>query len=53
MKIIKKIIVEKPGPGRLGRHVEHDPQSRAFSVGTAAVKTVTYSVMASPSIRQT
>ena len=42
MKIIKRIIVEKPGAGRLGRHVEHNPQSRAFSVGTAAVKTVTY-----------
>jgi hypothetical protein len=42
MKIVKKIIIEKPGPGRLGRHIEHDPQSRAFSVGTAAVKTVTY-----------
>jgi hypothetical protein len=42
MKITKKIIVEKPGPGRLGRHIEHDPQSRAFSVGTPAIKTVTY-----------
>jgi hypothetical protein len=42
MKIKTKIIKEKPGPYRLGRHVEHDPQSRAFSVGTAAVKTVTY-----------
>jgi len=42
MKIIKRIIVEKPGAGRLGRHVEHNPQSRAYSVGTAAVKTVTY-----------
>ena len=36
MKILKKIIIEKPGPGRLGRHVDHDPQSRAFSVGTAS-----------------
>ena len=42
MKILKKIIIEKPGPGRLGRHVEHDPRSRAFSAGTAVVKTVTY-----------
>ena len=43
MNIIRRrIIVEKPGAGRLGRHVEHNPQSRAFSVGTAAVKTVTY-----------
>ena len=29
-------------PRSLGRHVEHDPQSRAFSAGTAVVKTVTY-----------
>jgi hypothetical protein len=42
MKIITKIIKEKAGPGRLGRHVEHDPQSRAFSAGTAAVKTVSF-----------
>lgn len=40
MKIIKKIITEKPGVGRLGRHVEHDPRSRAFSAGTAAIKTI-------------
>ena len=25
-------IEEKPGPGRLGRHIEHDPASRAFPV---------------------
>ncbi len=42
MKIRTKIIKEKPGIGRLGRHVEHDPQSRAFSAGTAAVTTVTF-----------
>jgi hypothetical protein len=42
MKTKTKIIKEKPGICRLGRHVEHDPQSRAFSAGTAAVKTVTY-----------
>ena len=42
MKISPRIIKEKPGAGRLGRHVEHDPQSRAFSAGTAAIKTVTY-----------
>lgn len=41
-KVFTKIIKEKAGPGRLGRHVEHDPQSLAFSAGTAAVKTVTY-----------
>lgn len=42
MKKIIKIIKEKAGPGRLGRHVEHDPESRAFSAGTAAIKTVSY-----------
>jgi hypothetical protein len=42
MKIITKIIKEKEGAGRLGRHVEHDPQSWAYSAGTAAIKTVTY-----------
>lgn len=42
MKVFLKRIVEKPGAGRLGRHVEHDPRSRAFSAGTAAVKTVTH-----------
>ena len=42
MKVLTKIIKEKSGVGRLGRHVEHDPQSRAFSAGTAAVKTVSY-----------
>lgn len=42
MAIVRKIISEKPGPGRLGRHVEHDPRSWAFSAGTAAVKTVTH-----------
>lgn len=26
------LIPERPGAGRLGRHVEHDPQSRAFGV---------------------
>lgn len=41
-KITLKIIKEKEGPHRLGRHVEHDPQSRAFSAGTAAVRTVMY-----------
>jgi hypothetical protein len=41
-KIITKIIKEKAGPHRLGRQVEHDPQSRAFSAGTAAIKTVMY-----------
>lgn len=42
MNIITKIIKEKEGAGRLGRHVEHDPRSRAYSAGTAAVKTVRY-----------
>jgi hypothetical protein len=41
-KVKTKIIKEKPGVHRLGRHVEHDPQSRAFSAGTAAIKTVMY-----------
>jgi len=40
--IIKRIIAEKKGAGRLGRHVEHDPKSRAFSAGTAAVKTISH-----------
>src|SRR5260221_1486238 len=42
MKSVTKIIKEKPGAGRLGRHVEHDPRSWAFSAGTAAIKTVTH-----------
>jgi hypothetical protein len=42
LKTITKIIKERPGAGRLGRHVEHDPQSRAFSAGTAAIKTVSH-----------
>jgi hypothetical protein len=42
MKIITKKIKEKEGAGRLGRHVEHDPQSRSFSAGTAAIKTVRF-----------
>jgi hypothetical protein len=41
-KIIIKIIKERSGPHRLGRQVEHDPQSRAFSAGTAAIKAVMY-----------
>jgi hypothetical protein len=41
-KIFVKVIKEKPGQHRLGRQVEHDPESRAFSAGTAAVKNVTY-----------
>ena len=40
MKTIVKIIKEREGAGRLGRHVEHDPRSRAFSAGTAAIKSV-------------
>ena len=42
MKIVTKIIKERDGAGRLGRQVEHDPRSRAFSAGTAAIKTVTH-----------
>ena len=41
-EITTKIIKETEGTHRLGRHVEHDPLSRAFSAGTALVKTVTY-----------
>ena len=37
MKTIVKIIKEREGAGRLGRHVEHDPRSRSYSAGTAAV----------------
>lgn len=40
MKIFRRLLKERPGAGRLGRHVEHDPRSRAFSAGTAAVKTI-------------
>src|SRR5882672_8003142 len=40
VKMIRKIIREREGAGRLGRHVEHDPRSRAFSAGTAAIKSV-------------
>jgi hypothetical protein len=42
MKIHTKVIREKKGAGRLGRHVEHDPRSLSFSAGTAAIKTVRY-----------
>jgi hypothetical protein len=42
MKTITRKIKETEGAGRLGRHVEHDPQSRAFSAGTALIKTVRY-----------
>ena len=40
MKTFTKILREREGAGRLGRHVEHDPRSRAFSAGTAAIKSV-------------
>ena len=40
MKTIVKIIKEREGAGRLGRHVEHDPRSRAFSAGTAAIESI-------------
>jgi len=40
MAKVTKLIKEKQGAGRLGRHVEHDPQSWAFMAGTAAIKTV-------------
>jgi hypothetical protein len=40
MKTVLKRIKEIEGAGRLGRHVEHDPRSLAFSAGTAAVKSV-------------
>jgi hypothetical protein len=42
VKVIRKIIREREGAGRLGRHVEHDPRSRAFSAGTAAIKSVRF-----------
>ena len=40
MKVLTRIIKERAGAGRLGRHVEHDPRSRAFSAGTSAIVTV-------------
>jgi hypothetical protein len=40
VKTFTKILREREGAGRLGRHVEHDPRSRAFSAGTAAIKSV-------------
>jgi hypothetical protein len=40
MKTTIKRIKEIAGAGRLGRHVEHDPRSRAFSAGTAAIKSI-------------
>jgi hypothetical protein len=40
MKTVVKRIREIEGVGRLGRHVEHDPRSLAFSAGTSAVKSV-------------
>jgi hypothetical protein len=42
MKTLTKVIKEKTGAGRLGRQVEHDPRSWAFSAGTAAIKTVAH-----------
>jgi hypothetical protein len=42
MKTLTKVIKEKSGAGRLGRQVEHDPRSWAFSAGTAAIKSVTH-----------
>lgn len=40
MKTLTRVIREKEGVGRLGRHVEHDPRSRAYSAGTAGIRTV-------------
>ena len=42
MTSVVRVIPEMPGPGRLGRQVEHDSRSWAFSAGTAAIKTVTH-----------
>jgi hypothetical protein len=42
MKILTKVLREVAGAGRLGRHVEHDERSWAYSAGTAAIKTVTH-----------
>lgn len=39
-KIELKRIKEIEGAGRLGRHIEHDPRSLAFSAGTSAIKSV-------------
>jgi hypothetical protein len=40
MKTSVRRIKEIKGAGRLGRHVEHDPRSLAFSAGTSAIKSV-------------
>jgi hypothetical protein len=40
LKRIKEIEGKVEGAGRLGRHVEHDPRSLAFSAGTSAIKSV-------------
>jgi len=37
---VTRRIPEKPGPGRLGRHVRHDPASRAFAVEAAPTSTL-------------
>jgi len=42
MTTVVKVIPEMPGPGRLGRQVEHDSRSWSYSAGTAAIKTVTH-----------
>ncbi len=42
MKTLTRIIKEKPGAGRLGRHVDHDPRSWAYAAGTAAIRTVRF-----------
>jgi hypothetical protein len=42
VKIVVKILPLRIGERPLGRHVEHDPRSRAYSAGTAAIKTVRF-----------
>jgi hypothetical protein len=44
MPILIDTLAELPGPGRLGRKVEHDERSRAFAVpeDVAAIKTVAW-----------
>ena len=48
----ERIIVEKPGLVDLGRNVELNPQSRAFSVGTQPSKPSTTGVTARRSTRE-
>jgi len=42
VKTLVKVLRVRRGDWWLGRHVEHDPRSRAYSAGTAAIKTVRF-----------